>query len=333
VSSSDDGGRGGHGGDPFEHLKLDEDFVRAATIKESTRILGDPVDDLRAARRARRRRRAGRLFRRALVVAFAAALLGGAWLSNRARDDAKAPPAPPHSDVANSDVTLAAGLPPPSGEEQPGPIGVPPALPSKPGPYRFARVQPSGSEPVAYDPCRPVHVVVNARTAPSEHDDLLRTALERLNETTGLQVVVDGATAEAPSPTRAPYQPDRYPGRWAPVLVAWSDEAEDGRLAGDVAGYAGSVSLTRSSATESVYVTGQLVLDGPQLDDLLDRPGGVAAVRAVILHELGHMVGLDHVGDSSQIMNPVGSEDVTDYAAGDRTGLALLGRGHCFPGV
>jgi hypothetical protein len=210
---------------------------------------------------------------------------------------------------------------------------VAPAPPPRPGPFRFARLQPSRPNPVAYDPCRPVHVVVNARTAPAEHDELLRTALDRLNETTGLRLIVDGPTAEAPSPTREPYQPDRYPGRWAPVLVAWSDEAEDGRLGGDVAGYAGSVSLTRSTSTESVYVTGQLVLDGAQLDDLLDRPGGVAAARAVILHELGHLVGLDHVDDSSQIMNPVGDDDVTDYANGDRAGLALLGRGHCFPDV
>ncbi|MDQ6910540.1 MAG: peptidase, partial [Actinomycetota bacterium] len=285
------------------------------------------------ARRARRRRRAARLLRRALFVVVVAAVLGSAWIANRDRDSAKPPRGAPHSDVTSSEVTLAGGVPPPSTEEQPLPIGIAPPLPDERGPYRFARLQPSSSDPVSYDPCRPVHVVVNPRAAPAEHEELLRTALERVNEATGLKFVVDGVTDETPSPNRAPYQPARYPGRWAPVLVAWSDEAEDGRLAGDVAGYGGSISFSAAPGRPSVYVTGQLVLDGAQIDSLLDRAGGVAAARAVILHELAHVVGLDHVDDPSQIMNAVGSRAVTDYAAGDRTGLALLGRGHCFAGV
>ena len=57
---------------------------------------------------------------------------------------------------------------------------------------------------------------------------------------------------------------------------------------------------------EAVYVTGQVVLDGPQIDDLLDRPGGLAQARAIVMHELAHLVGLDHVNDPSQLDEPPG---------------------------
>lgn len=82
---------------------------------------------------------------------------------------------------------------------------------------------------------------------------------------------------------------------------------------------------------ELVYVTGTVVLDGPQFEEILARPDGYSAARAVVLHELGHLVGLDHFEAESELMHPEGRVDVTDFGPGDLTGLAELGAGTCQP--
>ena len=49
---------------------------------------------------------------------------------------------------------------------------------------------------------------------------------------------------------------------------------------------------------------------------------------AVLLHELGHLVGLAHVDDQGEIMYADGVTR-TSYGAGDLDGLARLGAGGC----
>ena len=51
----------------------------------------------------------------------------------------------------------------------------------------------------------------------------------------------------------------------------------------------------------------------------------------MILHELGHLVGLGHVKDKRQNMYPVISARNVHYASGDLAGLRLLGEGPCAP--
>jgi predicted Zn-dependent protease len=75
-------------------------------------------------------------------------------------------------------------------------------------------------------------------------------------------------------------------------------------------------------------MSGVVTLDGPHLDEItLGQLDGMARAKAVILHELGHLVGLDHVDDPSQLMYHQSS--VTTLQGGDRAGLAELGRGAC----
>lgn len=166
--------------------------------------------------------------------------------------------------------------------------------------------------------------------APFGGDTLVQAGIARLSEVTGLQFVNDGTTDEQPRPKREPFQPDRYGDRWAPVLIAWQSAQDNPDLVSDVTGEAGSV-LVGTDGNPAVYVSGQVVLDGAQFTDILTRPDGQAEARGIILHELGHLVGLDHVEDPTQIMYPRSQAGVSDYAAGDLTGLAALGQGPCAP--
>lgn len=71
---------------------------------------------------------------------------------------------------------------------------------------------------------------------------------------------------------------------------------------------------------------GCLLFDGPSFAKL-EPKGTVSAKdigRAIVLHELGHLVGLGHVEDPTQVMYPSSSYEVTSLATGDLNGLAKL---------
>ena len=197
------------------------------------------------------------------------------------------------------------------------------------GPYRFLAHQPGyPDDPVGYDPCRTIHVVVNDTLAPPGSDGLVAQATKVVSAATGLHLAVDGSTDEGPGQDRALRDPRRYGRGWSPVLVAWTTPDQVPRLAGRTVGLGGSRPVVDDVSGRSTYVTGTVTLDAPALRAALARPGGDALVRAVIMHELGHVVGLAHVDDSRELMyrDNVGQ---TTFGSGDLTGLAALGRGRC----
>lgn len=185
--------------------------------------------------------------------------------------------------------------------------------------------------PVAWSPCRPIHFVVNVDRAPDDFVPTVGAVVREVSAATGLLFTFDGLSDEAPAPHREPYQVSRYGDQWAPVLVQFADESQIPGLAGSVAGLGGAASVLDPVAGAKVYVSGGLQLDVT----LLDEPeiGGEPAYVAVLRHELGHVIGLQHVTDPGQLMFPTTGVEVRDYADGDLAGLALLGAGACAPGV
>ncbi|GAB3674760.1 matrixin family metalloprotease [Angustibacter aerolatus] len=204
-----------------------------------------------------------------------------------------------------------------------------PAVPvSTQGEHAFLQTQPDGG-PVTWDPCREIHYVVSG-TGPPGADALVAGAMSLVTQASGLQLIADGSTTELSDFSRPKLQPERYGDRWAPVLVAWTTPEREPDLAGGVVGLgSGLVAADRSG--HGTYVSGALALDTAQISEVLARDPGGHRVSAVVMHEMGHVLGLAHVTDPTQLMAPAASASNTVLGAGDRQGLALLGAGRCAP--
>ena len=184
--------------------------------------------------------------------------------------------------------------------------------------------------PVAFDPCRAIHYVVNVAGAPSDGTTLIKDTFARLQTATGLHFVADATTTEAPTKDRVPYQPTRYdPTRWAPVLIAWRQESNFPELAGYIAGATSPRAEPTIDTQHLEYVTGQVVFDREQLSVAKVKDRG--EVHAVILHEFGHLVGLGHTSDKTELMYSESQPNIRDYGPGDLRGLTRLGTQKCFP--
>jgi len=210
------------------------------------------------------------------------------------------------------------------------PLGTPEPAPAGKGGFRYLGLEDDGSgRPVRWDPCRPIHYVVRPDGAPPGGEAAVREAVARVERLTGLRFVPDGATDESPSKDRPTMDVGRYGNRWSPVLVAWTEPREYPPMAG-YAGLGGPDVVSGDRAGTRRYVSGVVLLNRDHLAEVRTWPDGPDRMAAVVLHEFGHLVGLDHVNDASQLMfkRPTALPGVV--GDGDRRGLATLGDGPCF---
>jgi len=178
-------------------------------------------------------------------------------------------------------------------------------------------------DPVRWNPCEPVHYVVNFSEAPPESIDDVKEAVQRISAATGISFTYDGPTDEVLQKLRDLVQEDRYGDRWAPVLVTWVDPdtssvsfLSDGDIAAGVA-------APFTPPESDVIVSGWIALNADE-----KSPPGFGSPDAqgpIVLHEWGHVMGLDHVEESGQLMHASGG-GVADFGPGDIEGLRRVGR-------
>lgn len=199
--------------------------------------------------------------------------------------------------------------------------------PTGDGQHAFLSTQPGKPDvPIGYNPCERIPIQVNLAGAPEGSLDLVLQAIDVIEGATGLRFDYQGT-----SEVRPRWEGERVPiifGRpqASPVLVSWADADEVDALAGRVAGIGGSVAIAEGG--DRRYVTGGITLDSEAFAQIGDSEEGRADQFAIILHEFGHLVGLDHVEDEGELMNAENTGR-RDFGPGDLVGLAKIGSIDC----
>jgi Domain of unknown function (DUF4214)/Matrixin len=207
-------------------------------------------------------------------------------------------------------------------EDHRGPARPAPDAPA--GSYRYLTGDPATPEqPLTWPRCRPVYVVANPAGIPTaEHarfEAMLEHALDEVSEATDQDWVHVGSTAHRAADSNT----TREVLGTVTVSFMTAPDPSDRASAWAVA------QPGRDPLTGAVhYVTGVVNLNAQRL--VGDHGGRVTPlVATTLMHELGHIAGLDHVDDPAQLMHGYYSlsQEPTyeDYRDGDLAGLARVG--------
>jgi len=183
-----------------------------------------------------------------------------------------------------------------------------------------------GGVKARWDACRVVTYRVNPDRMPPGALRDVREAFRRVSEATGLRFSYAGNTSFVP------YRPESKSRLTnADLAIAWATPRLVPGLDGPVLGLGGYASVAGDAGWNRI-VQGFVLLDSTSRQ-AAGFGGRRSATRGLLLlHELGHAIGLDHVRDSRQVMYPVLMPQPAQYAAGDLRGLAAVGAGRgCFP--
>src|SRR5438093_2690662 len=188
--------------------------------------------------------------------------------------------------------------------------------------YRFLAV--IGGEPVRWNPCDPIHYVIDPGLAPEGSVEDVHQAIAKISAATGITFVYDGLSSELPRRDRQPDDPRTFGQRWAPVLIAWvKPDQTDIAFSGNGHDFAAVARPLTAPTDPRQFVSGWIAVN--QLDPNPPGWSEPGDQGPTILHELGHIMGLNHVSSKAELMEPSGGL-VTDLGPGDREGLSLLGR-------
>jgi hypothetical protein len=188
--------------------------------------------------------------------------------------------------------------------------------------YRFSSVL--DGQPVRWNPCQTIQWKANVARGPVGGLDVLKAAVAHVAYKTGTRWVFDGVTTTVPNTAYLPKVPSTTN---KPVVIGWTDGT-----ASDLLRYkpAAVLGMTRTvwfgvddGMGHRIAATRGAVVALDRTDRLPLR--GVQSWSATALHELGHVMGLDHPADSHQLMAAT-LPNVSTLQTGDNTGLTRVGR-------
>jgi hypothetical protein len=201
--------------------------------------------------------------------------------------------------------------------------------------YRFlssGSVQPS----YRWNPCRPAAIGYRVNLANSTAGALtdVKGSIARLSTATGLSFVYRGTTAILPGRGN-----DAYPAG-TELVIAWAKPGQSTNLPKPPRGYGSPAAVggpenvryaQDTKGKQIIEITDALVVVNANIKlsggfGSGPRYGYQGTRGALLMHELGHAVGLDHVSDKVQIMAPMMSRKPARWGAGDKNGLRLVGR-------
>jgi hypothetical protein len=155
----------------------------------------------------------------------------------------------------------------------------------------------------------------------------IKTAFGELSVADGIKYRYAGATTFIPQSRNLAKEPAEI------VVAVVGARATDLGLTKNVLGVGGVTWTTWSgSSGQGLVVTrGFVVLSATGMNTLKPGFGKGVTQGNVILHELGHATGLEHVDSAAETMNPnLTASTPKGYGRGDRAGLKRLGiKGGC----
>jgi hypothetical protein len=115
------------------------------------------------------------------------------------------------------------------------------------------------------------------------------------------------------------------------IVIAWADATQSPMIAGEgVAGVGGPMgwggTVDEDGADILAWRRGTVVLNSA-FNGVLDRGFGTGTtVGKLLMHEIGHVVGLGHAAGETQVMFPsLQREYPSEWGAGDLSGLRIQG--------
>jgi hypothetical protein len=173
-----------------------------------------------------------------------------------------------------------------------------------------------------WNPCQAIHYRVNLHRAPPHAAADVKEALRRISQITRIRFARDGTTR---------YIPQEDLRQKGPLVIAWANTHKSSWFKGDrsadgVGGAWGDERFGRKN-----YLThGFAIIATNGAGHGLYGPGFGAGYTngALLLHELGHAMGLAHAQQPNEIMYfaQAGTERAAIYGAGDYRGLRQQGK-------